>query len=517
MSNKASDTLHRLIHSMSKPEKRYFKIFTSRHVIGDSNNYQVLFDAISKQQEYDEEKLLHKFRNEAFAQRFSIAKNRLYNTILKSLDSFHSNSSVQTQVKRQIHYVEILYRRSLYDQAAKLLKSVKKTAMDYELITSQIEIGDWEKRLMEQSNYEHETPESIQLHSEDDRHKLELLRDYQTLWHAKSLVFSRLYKQGKARSREEEIGFEQALAPLEGKGEERCSTVENTYLFHHLMSAYHYALGHYPECYRHLTENLAHLEKHPHQLSDEPGVYLSVLSNAIFVGMQLGKYKESHRQLEKVRKLPAKLDEQMTEDMAIRIFSTASSLELSLYLHEGNFSDGLKALPAIEEELFRYEDKLSAVKKAQFYFNIASLCFGAARYNEALKWINQLLNNIGIDQTQDVHCFAQLFNLIIHLELGNKSLVSYALRSTQRYLETRNRVYRFESVFLQFVNASLHKRPTQSEAERYQELLGELEGLKKDPHERSVFEYFDFLAWAKSKVEQRPFAEVIRSENQRSN
>lgn len=38
MSNKASDSLHRLIKSLTKPEKRYFKVFSSRHVIGDQNN-----------------------------------------------------------------------------------------------------------------------------------------------------------------------------------------------------------------------------------------------------------------------------------------------------------------------------------------------------------------------------------------------------------------------------------------------------------------------------------------------
>ena len=65
MSNKASDQLHKLIKSLSKPEKRYFKVFSSRHIIGDENNYQTLFDAIDKQEEYDEEKLMKKFKDKS--------------------------------------------------------------------------------------------------------------------------------------------------------------------------------------------------------------------------------------------------------------------------------------------------------------------------------------------------------------------------------------------------------------------------------------------------------------------
>ena len=61
-----SDPLHQLIHSLSKGEKRSFKIYASRHVLGDENNYVKLFDAIEKQKEYDEEALLKKFKNEKF-------------------------------------------------------------------------------------------------------------------------------------------------------------------------------------------------------------------------------------------------------------------------------------------------------------------------------------------------------------------------------------------------------------------------------------------------------------------
>ena len=73
-------------------------------MIGDQNNYLVLFDAIDRQSEYDEVKLLNKFRNEPFVKRFSIAKSRMYNAILKSLDAYHANSSVEAQLKRQLQY-----------------------------------------------------------------------------------------------------------------------------------------------------------------------------------------------------------------------------------------------------------------------------------------------------------------------------------------------------------------------------------------------------------------------------
>ena len=65
MSKKPSDSLHRLIHSLNKPEKRYFNIYASRHSSG-KNNYVKLFEAICLQKQYDEEKIRQKFKQEVF-------------------------------------------------------------------------------------------------------------------------------------------------------------------------------------------------------------------------------------------------------------------------------------------------------------------------------------------------------------------------------------------------------------------------------------------------------------------
>jgi hypothetical protein len=135
--------------------------------------------------------------------------------------------------------------------------------------------------------------------------------------------------------------------------------------------------------------------------------------------------------------------------------------------------------------------------------------FGLEQYHEALKWVNKLLNNVDIDKTKDIHCIAQILNLVIHLELGNKDLLPYTLRSTQRFLSTRNKVYEFENVMLSFVNEMLKKRSSKNPENQYQQLISELENLRKNPFEQFVFEYFDFLAWAKSKQNGKKFREQL--------
>jgi hypothetical protein len=188
MSNKASDHLYKLVKSLSKAEKRYFKIFTSRHTIGESNNYHQLFDYIDKMSEYDEELIKDHFKNESFIERLSIAKSRLYEAILKSLDGFYSNSSIEAKLKRTLHCVEILYKKSLYSQASKQLRSAKKIAIKHEKFTSLIEIQVWEKFLIEKDNYEEISEDQLNDILNQDEDYLGKISAYVQLWHINSFI-----------------------------------------------------------------------------------------------------------------------------------------------------------------------------------------------------------------------------------------------------------------------------------------------------------------------------------------
>lgn len=502
MSNKASDSLYRLIKAMTKPEKRYFKVFSSRHVIGEQNNYQRLFDAIDRQVEYDESALLQKFSDEAFIRRFSISKNRLYQSIMRSLDAYHSNSSVEAQIKRQIHAAEILYRKTLYGQAMKLLQSAKKVAEKHEKITSLIEISRWEKRILEKDQYEGLGKKDLAQMLTVDRMLTRRIDTYNELWNIKSRIFKNLYVKGKARSKKDLTKFKKILDELATRQENEGMLTENSFLLNHLYSAYFFGIGDEAASYPYLKRNLLLIETRGYLFAEDPSLLLSTLTNAIYVGNKLGLREEAFANLDKLRKLPGMIAERTDEDLEIRIFALSNSIELALHTESGNFEEGMKLVPVIEEGLLRYDDRLSSVRKAMFFFNIAVLYFKAYRLNEALKWVNQLLNNIDIDKTQDIHCMGQLMNLVIHLELGNKSLLPYALKSTQRFLETRKRVYRFESIFLNFINEIVKVRREKTDQELFEELAAALDALRNDPFEKQVFEYFDFASWSAGKSGQ---------------
>ena len=74
MKTSESDHLHRLVHAMTRAEKRYFKLYTSRHTLPGMNVLQVLFDAIAAMPSYDVSLLRRQFAGQAFMRRFAITK-----------------------------------------------------------------------------------------------------------------------------------------------------------------------------------------------------------------------------------------------------------------------------------------------------------------------------------------------------------------------------------------------------------------------------------------------------------
>lgn len=509
MSKTSSDKIFQLIRSLSKAEKRYFKVYTSKQA-GDKNNHQILFDAIDKQKEYDETALKKSLKNSAIARSLPIAKTRLYDVILRALDAYHSNSSIDAQLKRTLHCAEILYKKSLYGQSQKLLDGAKKLAYKYDKHTSLLEIFMWEKLLIEKDNYENVGDEELEAMMNENTRITKMIEVYNDFWGIKSRLFNILNKRGKARTQEGLHRLKTIIDDVLLNRDPEHLFHQTEYLYNHIYSAYYFGVSDYENSYKYLKQNSEHIEANLDKFQEEPNIYFSILTNIVYVASQLRDFEAVFFYLKKLRELPETLEIKNNEDLEIKLFSSANSIELTIYFLTGEFEKGLEIIPQIENGLILYDHKLNSVRKAFFFFNIAIIYFGAKKYNDALRWTNRLLNDIDINKSLDIYCFGQLLNLLIHIELNSKNLLPYALRSTQRYLSTRNRYFKFETSFLELIGKLLKSPDAFTANEHYATFLDKMKPLKEDALENTAFEYFDFVSWAEAKASGREFAEVVR-------
>ena len=152
---------------------------------------------------YEESQVLEEIKDLAIAKKFSIAKARLYDTILKSLDAYYSEKSKEQLIRNELHYIEILYNKSLYKQCNKRILSAKKQAKKYTKKHLLAELILWQKKIIEKDNYQTIDKRNIHIISEEEKEILEDLLIRSQLWEIKSNLFHKLNKTGRARTTEE--------------------------------------------------------------------------------------------------------------------------------------------------------------------------------------------------------------------------------------------------------------------------------------------------------------------------
>lgn len=132
MHNETESELFNLVKTLTKGEKRYFKLYAhTRSVHTEELNYITLFDVIEKQKQYNEEKIkrLGLVRDE----HLPMLKNYLYKLILESLRSLKSKSDdVDSKISGLLENARIMRDKGLENEQIKYLMKARQLAIKYE-------------------------------------------------------------------------------------------------------------------------------------------------------------------------------------------------------------------------------------------------------------------------------------------------------------------------------------------------------------------------------------------------
>lgn len=511
MPARSQDHVHRLIQSMSPAEKRGFKMHLSRNGQVTDRTQELLFDAIARMDRYDEAALLARFEGACFTRHFPITKRRLYQSILSSLEAFHADSSVDARLHRLVHQSEILHQRALYDDAMKVLRSARRIAERHQRIPALMTIREWERRDAERRNYAGVDYQELGRMTVEDLERRRAVEEIDSLWLIKSKLFVSLYQEGTVP----ESGSERKMAEwtshrLMQSGAEP-GTAKARFLTHHIRSASAYARGCTQECLEHLQSNLDLLERERACFQDEPNLVLGVVSNLAYVNMRLGRYEDAFATLKRFRSLPAQWSMPETDDLDLKLFATTTSLELSMHLHLGEFEKAAELTPVVKRGLAQHAGRIGPVRRAGLQYQTAYAHFGAGSLEVALRWVNDLLNGARTDDHSEAMRAGRLLHLLILLELRKTDLLKFALRNTERFLRAHRCKNLFEQALLRLIQSMLSARNEATRTEAITRFRAAMLPLADAPAGRAMFDHFDPIAWAESKLSGRSLAHHVQA------
>ena len=139
-----SEPLFVLVKTLTKSEKRNFKLYVNRIQSNEEVKFIQLFDVLDKLSDYDEEQILRKIPAIKKSQ-LSNLKRHLYKQLLISLRMVHIQKNIDIQIREQLDFAKILYNKGLYLQSLKLLERIKTIAKEHHQDIHHLEILEFEK------------------------------------------------------------------------------------------------------------------------------------------------------------------------------------------------------------------------------------------------------------------------------------------------------------------------------------------------------------------------------------
>lgn len=499
-----SDRLYQLVRSLTGSEKRYFKLSARESDSGD-NKYLLLFEAIERQEAFDEEALKKAVYGgrPIEGKKYSELKNYLLERILKSLQGYDEKTSADYRTKSALLSVRALYRRSRYEDALYLLERARKTALQYEQFTALLEVVNWEKQIAyARTDIAFLDAEMTRLEKEEARYLAQLsnLTIYRNIF---LHLLTSLRKDASLRKEEQARFIQELLSDPRLQDEEQATSHLARIYYFRILSLASYARKDHERFYLLNKQLIGLMEERSDLLREDVSEYISALSNMCLSCGYLNKHDEVREILKKFRQVqPNTLDDEL------KIHRQYYMNQFGLCIDQGEFEEGLKALREHQQEVQRFSEEL--FRKNTFFYQYFYIYFGNGDFENALAYLNEWLSLSGNIERKDLQSLARILNLVIHYEMGNTLLLESLVRSTQRFLKKKDHMYAYEKAMLHFIKSGIRAAGKREEKQALQLLQEQLEGLYALPSERPMLELFDIRAWVEGKILQIPFAEVVR-------
>ena len=509
---KPSNLLFDIIKSLSTEEIRYFRKISSLQQ--GEKNYIKLFNYISSLEEYDDEAVKNEFKNETFTKHLPSEKNQLLHHVLKSLRYFRIENNKIAEINEQIKNIQILFNKSLYKQARKVLNHVKEKAYQHELFYYILEIIDLEKVVIDmEAHFGTVTNITIEKLIEEEvtiYKKIDQLTHFEKLLsHLNQLSSKLLFVRTKGHVEE----IENIVNDKQLNDSANINSKKSFIISLHIKGLAARLLNKTDEMFDAFQSLVYTLENNSSLISELPKSY--VIAHGFIIRHYAIKrlYTDSFKTIDKLKSLWLNPEFKST-DLQIAIFSNSYINEMLLYAYIGQHEKAKNVIPSVIKGLEKYEAKINEEELLRIYQIITMVYFGVGEYSKALHWVNKIINSNYAELRQDIIRISKLINLIIHFELGNDDLLPYIYKSTLRFVSSLEKPYKFELLFLDyFKKIALSKRESK-QSSSFIKFKEEMQTVFKDRYEKNALEYFNFYAWLDSKIHSITFSDAIKIRKQ---
>ncbi len=507
MTKEQKDNLFVLIKSLSKSEKRQFKLFVGRLGVNEDSKFLTLFNILDKLSLYDEAFILNK--GIVKKQQLSNLKAHLYKQILISLRLSPSHQNIRIQIREQLDFATILYHKGLYKQSLKILDKAKSLAISNEEKNIAYEIIELEKVI--ESQY---ITRSISNRADELTIQAKELNQQNIIASKLSNLSLQLYglflKTGYVKNDEE---FKRVTKYFnERLPKYKINTLgfrEKLWLYKSYLW-YSFLIQDFLSCYKYSKKWVDLFYEYSDMIKLNPVFFLrgnQYLLEALFFIGHYEKFKIALKNFEEITK-----EKWFPKDDNIKslTFLYIYSNKFNKHFMDGTFHDGLPLVDQALQGILKHKSRIDEHHIMVFYYKIASLYFGIGENKKCIEFLDKIISNKSLQMREDLLCFSRVLNLVAHYEAGLDYNLDALIKSTYKFLIKMEDLYEVQKEMIKFLRRLGDIYPNELKKE-FIKLHEKFKEFEEHPYERRAFLYLDVISWLESKIDNKPVNEIIRN------
>ena len=442
------DPLFSLVKSLSKSEKRQFKLYAGRLGGNAEANFMSLFNLLDKVVNYNDALILKKTNIKK--QQISNTKAHLYKQILISLRFNPVHQNVRAQIREQFDFAAILYSKGLYKQSLKMLEKAKDLAIKTDENNLAYEIVEFEKVIESQYITRSMSNRADELAEEAKELSLKNVR-ISKLSNLSLQLYSLLLKEGYVKndndSKKVSDYFNKRL-PVYNLSE---LTFREKLFLYKAYLWYSLILQDFVSSYKYSQKWVDLFEANPSMKIQNPVFYLKGI-NYLLESLFLIKHRTKFNQvLENLSKDIHEENIRLNDNTKTLAFLYYNHNKLNLYFLEGKFTEGLSFVSSLLNEIAVFESKIDAHHIMVFYYKIACMYFGAGDNENCIGYLERIISNKDLKMREDLLCFTRVLNLVAHYEAGIDYNIDKLIVSTYKFLIKMNDLHQVQLKIITFL------------------------------------------------------------------
>ena len=294
------DHLIQLIQSLTKAEKRYFRLYANLQ--SGEKNYLFLFDLINKGIPSDE--VYRLYCQEENKNNFDMAAKHLYRVIMDCLVHLRKKEDVQATIFNYITKADILFERELFEEAFNQLNKAQKLAATYENDPLLLLIRRTELKYLSSLGFNEISERELVNKQMKINDIMKYSRNINLHLQLYDILKHRIANKGYIRSKKQKDNLNDlVLSELNLIANNSYKGFEARKLHLLFQATYYLNTGNYKSAIRFYQELITLFESNQHLILNPPIYYLSALKGILDSLHLAGLYQEMPFFIDRLRKM----------------------------------------------------------------------------------------------------------------------------------------------------------------------------------------------------------------------